>query len=208
MPKISGLTLIELLVAMSIFSILAVLGYHSLITVIDLQDHVDKQSSQLANLQRTFNWLKRDIEQSIPRPIRDEYDQEQPALQGSQSHLELTRTGWSNPAAHPRGILQRVHYQLKGQTLWRAYWSVLDRAQDSQAQEIALLTGVEKVNFRFLDASLHWHDHWPPNPETELATPVAVEVSMTVSAWGTLIRLFQIPELSPQKQKEEFGLLE
>lgn len=192
---LSGFTLLELLVALAIFAMVAVIAYGGLATMLMLREQTDKSAQQLAQVQMTFMWLKRDIEQAIHRPIRDSYGDVQPPLQGNQSVLALTRTGWQNPAQQQRSQLQRVTYRIKDNTLWRIYWWVLDRAQDTQSRQVALLDHVETLQLRFLDETLHWHDEWPPAHTTKetienLVKLKAIDVILTIKKLGYINRLF------------------
>ena len=151
-----------------------------------------------------FLWLGRDIEQAINRPIRDEYGTTvgaMVAVETGRFQLELTRTGWRNPAGRARSNLQRVAYGLRDDgTLVRAYWNVLDRAQDSEPLESVMLDGVEKLELRFLDADRQWQSSWPSNPLTgQLSNPAsgvpprAIEVTVETKAEGRITRLFRVP---------------
>ncbi len=197
--KISqGFTLLELLVALTLFALISIMAYSGLNTILTVHAHVDQQATQLAQLQIAFTGLRRDLEQAIDRPIRDEYGDRQPAIQGSYDHLELTRSGWRNPAQRPRSTLQRVAYHVEDNKLWRAYWEVLDRSQDSRPFQVELLTDITQFKLRYLDDQLQWHEQWPPLATTSVTNqlpilPKAIEVTFTLSDWGKLTRLFGLP---------------
>jgi len=203
MPKTGlGFTLLELLVALAIFAVIAVMAYSGLDTVLTARQQTDQHATQLARLQMAFIWLGRDIEQHINRPIRDQYGDRQATLQGTISQMELTRAGWRNPAQQQRSSLQRVAYHLEEKTLWRSYWRVLDRAQDAVPIRMGLLKEVNEIQLRYLDEHLRWHEQWPPlnfsnGAPNEQAnsnqTLKAIEVTLTVEKWGRLTRLFRIP---------------
>jgi len=203
MKKQTGFTLLELLVSIAIFALLAAMAYGGLNLIMKERDATDKHAERLAQLQRTFLWLGRDIEQTINRPIRDEFGDKQLALMGvevGRYQLELTRDGWRNPAGRTRSHLQRVAYGVKDEKLVRAYWNVLDRAQDSQPLETVLLDGVIRMELRFLpkkdDKQKDWVDSWP---SSSLGTqpsddpPRAVEVTLETEAEGRITRLFRVP---------------
>lgn len=192
-PQIlQGFTLLELLVALAIFAVIAVMAYKGLDTILTAHLQTDQHATQLARLQMTLTWLGRDIEQYIERPIRDQYGDRQQALQGTISHLELTRAGWRNPAQQQRSSLQRVAYHLENKTLMRSYWWVLDRAQDARPLKMDLLNEVNEIQFRYLDENLRWREQWPPNEKASLK---AIEVTLTVLGWGRITRLFRVPGL-------------
>jgi len=201
-----GNTLLELLVALSIFAVMAVIAYSGLNTILMVRAQVDQQASQLAQLQMAFTWLANDIEQYIARPYRDEYGQTQFSLQGTYSSLELTRAGWHNPAQQPRSTLQRINYYLDRNTLWRAYFRVLDRAQNTEPIKLELLSAVTELHFRFLDDQQQWHEEWPPSREMGATIPkqpspsppltlIAIEVTLNVTQWGRLPRLLRVPKM-------------
>ncbi len=193
-----GFTLLELLVALAIFSLIAVMAYGGLETVLKQQALTEENAESLAELQKTYLVLQRDIEQAVPRTIRDEFGDQQAPLIGT-TLFQLTRGGWNNPANQPRSTLQRVGYSLEDRQLIRYAWLVLDRAQDSAPARQPLAADVESMQVRYLDETGNWQDQWPPvqagsNP---LANPTdfprAVEMTLEHARFGTLIWLFQLP---------------
>jgi general secretion pathway protein J len=192
-----GFTLLELLVALSIFAVLAAMAYGGLNTVMQARATTDTQAARLSQLQSTYFWLERDIEQSIDRPIRDEYGDSQPPLVGvelGENRLALTRSGWRNPAERERSNLQRVAYGLEDEQLVRRYWNVLDRGPESQAMESVMLEGVKALELRYLDARQEWHDNWPDAFQTgnSSALPRAVEVALETEQEGRITWLFRV----------------
>lgn len=195
-----GFTLLELLVALSIFAVLAAMAYGGLNTVMTTRQTTDAQAERLNQLQKTYFWLLRDIEQAIDRPIRDEYGESQPAMVGvdlGEYRLELTRNGWRNPANRVRSNLQRVAYGLQEDQLIRSYWNVLDRSQDSKPMETVLLEQVKSLELRFLDGQQQWHSNWPDdlggnNGGNAAALPRAVEVSIETETEGRITWLFRV----------------
>jgi general secretion pathway protein J len=195
----AGFTLLELLVALSIFSLIAVMSYNGLKMVLNTQAATEIQADALAELQKVYLLVQRDIEQVVPRPVRDEYGDEQPALTGEDA-LQLTRGGWSNPAGRLRSSLQRVGYAFEDQHLVRYSWAVLDRAQDSEPQRQVLVGDVEEMTIRYLAANNEWEERWP-NPLASAqgnvavtGLPKAVEVTLEHERFGPLVWLFRLPE--------------
>lgn len=185
--------------ALAIFALLAALGYGGLGNILTLKAGTERGAERLARLQTSFSWLERDIEQALERPVRDEYGSTLAPLLGAEAgryQLELTRGGWRNPAGRVRSHLQRVAYGVRDGQLIRAYWNVLDRAQDSRPQESVLLDGVVKLELRFLAADLQWYGRWPaitPGGDSTRGPPLALEVSVETAAEGRIRRLFRVP---------------
>lgn len=214
-----GFTLLELLVAIGVFAVMSVMAYGGLKTVLDARQQTDAQAKRLAAVQLTFMRLERDIEQMTGRRIRDEFgDPKAPLLAVSDPDVvvEFTHNGWSNPTNAPRSHLQRVGYTLKDHQLLRAYWLVLDRAQDSKPIQTVMLDKVKSMEWRFMDNAGNWQTQWPPATTTTappltpppltptppgLTTPSqlprAVEVTLELDDLGRLTRLFSVPGERP-----------
>jgi general secretion pathway protein J len=163
-----GLTILEVLIALSIFALIGVASYRMLTSVISAQEITNEHSVDLGQLQKTMLILGRDLEQSVARPVRLSTGVELPALQvnSGEFQLELTRAGRRNPLNLPRSSLQRVAYEVgphpakdrsdslfygdQRTYLLRYYWSSLDRGGRSKAQVQALLAAVESIEFRVI----------------------------------------------------------
>ena len=197
----SGFTLIELVVAIAIFGIMAAIAYGGLHNVLIARDQTEKNAKRLSQLQLAVSWFGRDIEQIVDRGVRDEYGDLLPAVKGNEIEgyvLELTHTGWRNPANRARSSLQRVAYTVKDDKLIRAYWRVLDRAEDSKPLENVILDGVKTLEVRYLDADDEWHSSWPDTAAGRLGTatpqptvPRGIEVNIDTKQFGKITRLFQ-----------------
>jgi general secretion pathway protein J len=187
-----------MLISLSIFGLLAVMSYGGLSSVLEQQFRTGVEADRLAELQKTYLVMQRDIEQVVLRPIRDEFGDELAPLVGDQA-LQLTRGGWSNPLGHPRSTLQRVAWFREDQQLRRYVWQVLDRAQDSQPLEQVLMENIESMQVRYLLADDDWKEQWPiatqnTDPDaTSAVLPAAVEVTIEHEHYGPLVWLFRLP---------------
>lgn len=200
-PAPRGFTLLELLVALAVFSIMSIAAYSGLRNVLFTRAAVEAQSQRLAAVQLAVYRLEQDIEQAMPRSIRDEYGDPQAALLGdelSDDRLTLTRAGWDNPLGQPRANVQRVAYRLREGRLWRLHWPVLDRGGRIEPRETLLLDQVRAFKVRFLDRD-EWRNDWPPpanagtDPKIPDPMPRAVEISLTLEDWGEITRLLPLP---------------
>ena len=102
-----------------------------------------------------------------PRPIREPLGESlEPALRAggtrTETLVDLTRSGWTNPAGLSRSTLQRVTYRLLDNKLERAYWTALDRTLTTEPTSAVLLDKVRATTFRFMDQNQSWHEQWPP----------------------------------------------
>ena len=193
-----GFTLLELMVAVAVFSIMAAIAYDGLNNVLIAKTHTEQQAEKLYELQKAVNWLTRDIEQIVSRGVRDEYGEFLKPVVGNEFEgyfLEFTRGGWRNPANQPRSHLQRVAYGVRDEKLIRLYWRVLDRAEDSKPLENVLMEGVKEVKVRFLTSSDEWQTSWPAQAlgtqQPELM-PRAIEVNIETKEFGIITRLMRV----------------
>ena len=198
--NIRAFTLIEVLVSLAIFSIMAALAYGALGQTLDSAELLNDRMDRLQAIQRTMRLLSEDLQQLSPRPIRDELgDGFSPALDTdfqSGFALELTHGGWSNPIVLPRGTLQRSAYRIEEDELIRYHWMVLDRTLANEPVSVALLDGVDSILFRFLQTNGEWTEQWPPSNRPgalgRLLRPRAVEIILTLAAEGNISRLIEV----------------
>ncbi len=203
MRRGAGFTLLELLVALAVFAIMATAAYNGLSNVLLTRAVVEQQNRRLAALQLAVFRLEQDIQQALPRSVRDEYGDPQPALRGGallEEALILTRAGWDNPLGQPRATVQRIAYRLHEGRLWRLHWEVLDRGAAQAPRETVLLDQVREFRVRFLDAQGEWRNEWPladtgatDRPPDLNALPRALEMTLTLEDWGAITRLLLLP---------------
>jgi len=198
--RTSAFTLIEVLVSLAIFAILAALAYGVLNQTLANAEMLSERMDRMQAVQRTMRILSEDLFQLTPRPVRLELgDDYGAALQTSLVTgfaLELTRGGWNNPLALPRGTLQRAAYRIEEDKLLRYHWNVLDRTFSNELIGVTLLDGVENIVFRFMRDNGEWTDQWPPQGATGSLglrqRPRAVEIVLTLKGEGTLSRLIEV----------------
>jgi len=191
-----GFTLLEVLVAISIFAIIGLGANTMLRTVIDTQSRVKIDSEAFSDLSRALAMIERDLSHAVARGVRDEYGEPISALMIGEDlyALEFTRAGWNNPARHPRSELQRVAYQVEEEILYRYFWLVLDRAEDSEPQKQLLLKDVQSFRVNAMDLEGDTDDSWPPQ-DANTVFPPALEVSLDSASTGEIRRVYALTEL-------------
>ena len=207
-----GFTLVEVLIAMAITALVAVMAYSGLSAAVSGAESLRDAASRSHNVQQTLGLLSRDLRQVVNRPVVDEFGQLSPALSGGElarTMLTVTRAGWHNSTGAPRSALQRVQWWLEEGTLWRGYFPVLDRAPGTEAIETPVLEEVTRFEVRFLSSldalasdrndvidRRDWQDNWiadPSQPDLLPAPPVAVEVVLDIASLGEIRRTYVLP---------------
>jgi general secretion pathway protein J len=195
-----GFTLIEVLVASVILAIMGVMAYRGVtearVAVGNAEGHLDR----LREVQRAMQVIVTDFRTLTRRPVREPIgDGMRPALRRDPNAIdlvELSRAGWPNGAGTPRGTDQRVLYRLDQGTLIREHWTVMDPTLASPPVRRELLTGVERVNIRYLTTGREWIGEWPQFNSTAgrefFTRPLAVEVTVVLSDWGEIRRVVEV----------------
>ena len=99
--RTGGFTLLEMVVAIGIFAIIATISYVSLDRFIDTRNLVEERHDKLKSLQTTMTLMGRDMRFMVNRPVRDGHgDPELALLSGDNIALEdgeLLRLTTSRP---------------------------------------------------------------------------------------------------------------
>ncbi|MEO6185542.1 MAG: type II secretion system minor pseudopilin GspJ [Steroidobacteraceae bacterium] len=200
MRSARGFTLVEIMIAVLIAAILAVMSFEAMQQALGSRERVRANAMRLQAVQFTMRSFVQDFSQLNPRPVREPLGEgHQPALLGA-DEVTFTRAGWTNPIGLERSTLQRVRYALRGGKLYREYWTVLDAQLQPGPVSRELLGGVRAFKLRFMNDGRTWQEGWPPptlsggtRPERELRwRPIAVEVTLELEDWGRLTRIIEV----------------
>lgn len=182
-----GFTLLELLVALAVFAVLATLAYGSLGRLLEARDTLAARAEALGRLQRVQALLARDCGALVQRPVRDELGDPEPALRRAPGgSLELTHGAFSNPLDQPRAQVQRVRWQVRDGVLYRDAWPVLDRVPGSRPQAQRMLDGVRRFT-----VGIEVGTAGDSGAGTDSR---AVSVLLDAPPFGTVEWLFLVPE--------------
>ena len=200
-----GFTLVELLVALAIFGLLAGAGVMLIGQGAITQDQVRVRSERIMALERVRAQLRADIAQIAPRPTRDVDGALRPALTGGEEGtdrplLAFVRRGWENPDEVRRASLQYVVYAVEDGRLERRTAAMLDGAPADNATVV--LEGVANVATRFRREG-EWRDDWrPEDPDT---LPDAVELDLEIATIGPVRLVFPAPPQPPSERTSTQG---
>jgi len=160
-------TLIELLITMSIFSIIAVVSYSSLSASFKNEVAQNKHSEQLFQLQKTLNFLERDITQSYNQNI-------------SLNDSGLTLTTLQNDE------LLSVNYAINSAQLFRQ-----DVTDISNPKTLLLLENIKKASIAVLDESNQWKQKWRKNSTNKAK---AIQIKLNHPNWGEVTKLVVVDD--------------
>ncbi len=190
--KSSGFTLLELLVAISIFSLIAAAGYSGLSSLTRALQSQQESSRTLADTQWLVARLDQDIAQSINRSTRVG-DAQLPALIGDSSSLRLVTLNAEPPVYQALSDEISVGWQWQNQQLRRQLWQLPDRAAGvAPLVDEILMEQILQFEFRYLDDSNQWQLQWNSQLQNS-QLPRAIQYQLQTSDYELISRIIELP---------------
>jgi general secretion pathway protein J len=185
-PASRGFTLLEVLIAIAIVAVIALLGYRALASLSDAETRLAAEAARWRTLDLFFSRLEGDMRQAVPRSARSGSTREPPwlgfvsnATASGDSALAFSRAG-PEFTFEPGSAGQRLGYRLQNGSVEVLYWATYDRPADAQAASYALIGDVAHFRLSYLTRNNAWIDTWPVAGDTDL--PRAVRVQLTLSS--------------------------
>ena len=197
----SGMTLLEILIALVIFTIIAAAGYTGLQQGIAVQQQLQQQQEFWRRLDAVMMMIEQDLDQVRdlpPRvPLWDAVSFRGFSNNNSESLGELlkfTRGGHQSILAENVSPYQRLAYRLRDGVLYRVTWAGLNLPENVQGVESVLIAGIENVQLRFLQENRRWLDRWPIRftAENSASVPRAVELTLSMANGTSYKRVFHV----------------
>ena len=191
-----GFTLIEVMTALLILSLLSLMSYRGLSAVLDTRDHVNQETEKWRAIEKLFGRFADDVRLAAPRAVR-RGDALIPAWSGNgDSGSDQPLLEFSRFASHP-GVdsIRRVAYQLNDRhEIELLLRPGLDQVSDVIPSRYTLLRGVDKMEIEYLDRDLVWAKRWPGAAQADKvdAIPRAVRIRIVLTSGEELIRIFAL----------------
>ncbi len=162
----SGFTLIEVVVALALFALIAAAGTALVTTVLDAERHTAGRLDRLADLERTMAVITRDFTEIADAP-----------LVGSATGIAFDR--------HDGTGATGVSYRLAAARFERV----------RHGRPALLLAPVTALSWHYYDRPGGWQDHWPADEAQTQTWPAAVMVEIAVGGapGGRLRRVVDLP---------------
>jgi general secretion pathway protein J len=164
-----GFTLIELMISLGLFALIAVAGVTLVDSILSVQGRTEKRLDRIAEVQRAMFVVDSDFDQLAAGRVQGD---------GGQVNFTRAAPGLGGPPI-------AVSYALAN--------GVFVRTVAGRPQQV--LAGVQAARWRYFDGG--WLDAWPPDPERVDAWPRAVAVELAISApsgmGGAVRRVVTLP---------------
>jgi len=191
-PPCGGFTLLEVLVAVTIFALLGMAAYSGLDAVLKARARLDDENHQWRAVALFWTRLGRDLSAYVERPARLRGSAPQAAFLGEPmavgeyaAQLELTRLGAADAGETPP---ERVAYRLReGKVEWLR-WPALDSAPRATPDVAVLLERVAALEFSYRDSAGLWNARWPVSANQ--GHPTAVKVILQLETGEVLSRWY------------------
>ncbi len=204
-----GFTLIEGLVALAIFAVIAILSYRTLASIFETRERLQQQSSSLRDQALFFARLENDLNALLPRAITNSVNQSEPALRilaaarnADEPVITFTRTGFA-AASGASAAPQRIGYRLKDNTIELLIWPGLDQAPRAEPSVYPALKHIREFRWRVLPPPpttgqvANWQLDWQPNSgSSAIVFPSALELTVTAITGASIVRIFSLRNLA------------
>jgi general secretion pathway protein J len=190
--RAGGFTLIEVLVALAILALTAVLAWQATAALVDGELRLSSEATRWRALDQAFARLEADLRQAQPRAVRTPAGSEAAWIGATEAHggsaIVFSRAG-PEFESEPGAAGQRIAYRLRDGALEVVYWPTLDRPRDDSTA-YRLIDDIAGFRVDHFASTGEWVSAWPRFGEATL--PRAVRVMLTLASGETIERLFAL----------------
>ena len=180
-----GFTLLELIISMSIFSLISMMSYGGLKTVLDGREISEKVIDRLAEVEMAMTILKRDVMHMVVKPT------------AGSDQLEFIRAGRTNPLKQKRSSLQRIRYQISGTSIIRDSEEASSLESFPELQTTEVLQRVKNLTFQIINKE-------SADKTTPSSQPFAIAVIINIEDFGEIRSIISLPlQQLPEKNEEK-----
>lgn len=195
--KLFGFTLIEILISLSIFSIMAVICTTVLFSVFNARDNTTKHAVELRELQIAFVLIERDLTQIIQRQVTSTKGIEN-AVQGLNDQLTFSRGGVINPLSNQKkSTISRVYYHLNSKhNLQRDSTMAVDAIKVNNTFKENILSNVSQIAFQYIDKDKQTKEQW-----FDKQIPLAIRITIIHKIWGKVSQIYTLSQAHQYYEK-------
>ena len=184
----SGLTLIELLVALSLFALLGLLTWQATHHLTQARTRISDELGRWRAITMAMHRIESEAVQMVPGADGLQYFAEGDAILTSGTTLPSSALVFSSTASADDAP-GRMAFVIVGERLEWWLWYAGDAV--GVPERVVLLDRVRSMRWRFLDRG-DWLDAWPPETSTTQELPAALAINLEPSDAGNLVRILAL----------------
>ena len=197
--RMQGFTLIEVMIAIVIMAMIAIMTNQSLTAAITSSQATQEAVERVAAVDRIWVLFETDTRNIIPGMPSTANSKSIPPVYidpSDQYRFSLLRAGYANPLHLPRTEVVRVGYRFEDGTIWRDTWVNISDNDERQAKPQKVLEHVEDMFIKALPAQGAtfsggpWVERWPDSGQPPL--PAAIEITLKLEDFGEIKRVYSV----------------
>lgn len=198
-PKDQGMTLMELIVVLAVFGLVAILSLQALSGTLRHRDRLVEIDKKTSSITMMLSLLRSDLNAAAPLLFHapDGSIQSAFAINPAQTQLGFSVSGRVDLPGEASARIGRViwRYDTRQDQLIRQSWPVLIPADTtSLSPEVVLADGITGMEIRTFEPSRGWVSGTDPNVSgTSSNLPLAVDVILQTADFGRISTLVSYP---------------
>lgn len=200
--KSAGFTLIEVMIAIVIMAMIAVMTSQSFTAAITSSEATQEAIDRMAKVDRVWVLLEADLRNALPALPKVARQEPIPPIYidpSEEYRLSVLRGGYANPLRLPRTEMVRVGYRFEDSVLWRDTWVNIADNDERNARPQRILEGIDDLFIKALPNNNRssvtggpWQERWPATGIAKDELPAAIEVTLVLPDFGEIKRIYSI----------------
>tara|TARA_Y100001960_G_C14707571_1_gene845160 strand:+ start:1003 stop:1617 length:615 start_codon:yes stop_codon:yes gene_type:complete len=174
----SGFTLIEVLIAIIIMTVIAVISTNILQSSLSSREFTNQSLERIKKINLASNLVRRDFRQSVNVPMKDLYGQPLKAtFLSPEGSKRIIFTVLVNRYSEETSGVRRVEYLFNENSFIRRQYFAGNPYSSSDYSESVLFKDIDDVKISFSDGS-KWVNSWPLDELTQRSIPRLIQIQL------------------------------
>lgn len=192
-----GFTLLEVLVALTVFALVTLLAWRGLDIMTTAKARLDAEMRGWRELELVFERINMDLTQIAPRSWIDAEKRRRSPVQGSMSdsgtgcQLDFLRFGSDQEPIHARYRLDKGQLLLEFPTL--PFSATASQPASSEQAPFVLLEDVSRCELQFIDSQNALLARWPKEDLGDMSRPRGLRLRLELKDRGSFERVYYLP---------------